>query len=113
MKYPFPDPQCVGAFSTGYDFFYSSMKLFSQVTADSRYQIVKTAELHSSAEDFPEEKHIMDLATQIEKPQLPSENDIKRFDVVVDCSDHHFVKEGGHENVILYLIQLYLFIFNL
>ncbi|KAM0865502.1 hypothetical protein ACQ4PT_043210 [Festuca glaucescens] len=71
----------------------------SSVTADHRYQIVKSAELHSSAEGFPEKKDIMDLATQIEKPQLPSENDIKRFDVVVDCSDHHFVKEGGHENV--------------
>ena len=72
---------------------------------------MKTAELHSAAEDYPEEKHIVELVTQIENPQLPSDNDIKRFDVVVDCSDHHFVKESGHENVILYLIQSCLFIY--
>jgi ubiquitin-conjugating enzyme E2 O len=71
----------------------------SSVTAYPQYQIVETAELHSSTEDFPEEKHIMELVTQIEKPRLSSGNDIKRFDVVVDCSDHHFVKEYGHENV--------------
>ena len=86
------------------------MKLFSQVTANPQYRIVKTAELQSSAEDFSEEKQIMELVTQIEKPHLPSENDIKRFDVVVDCSDHHFVKDSGHENVILCLMQFHLFI---
>jgi ubiquitin-conjugating enzyme E2 O len=89
------------------------MKFFSQVTADPQYQIVKSAELHSSAEDFPEEKHIIELVTQLEKPQLPSEMDTKRFDVVVDCSDHHFVKESGHENVILCLMQIYFFILKL
>ncbi|KQK04946.1 probable ubiquitin-conjugating enzyme E2 23 [Brachypodium distachyon] len=72
---------------------------YSSVTADLQYQIVKTAELHPSAEELSEEKQSVELVTQIQKPQLPSENDIKRFDVVVDCSDHHFVKERGHENV--------------
>ncbi|VAH10768.1 unnamed protein product [Triticum turgidum subsp. durum] len=67
----------------------------SSITTDPQYQIVKSADLHSSAEEFS----VVELVMQTEKPQLPSENDVKIFDVVVDCSDHHFVKERGHENV--------------
>lgn len=71
----------------------------SSVTADPQYQIVKASELQPSAEDFSEEKQVMELVTQIQRPTLPSENEIERFDVVADCSDHHFMKENGHENV--------------
>lgn len=81
-----------------FNFHNSKIKLLFQITADPQYQIVKTADLHSSAEEFS----VVELVMQTEKPQLPSENDVKIFDVVVDCSDHHFVKECGHENVILY-----------
>lgn len=83
-----------------------------QVNADSQYQIVTTAELQPSAEDISEEKQTMELITQFEKPTLASENAMtKGFDVVTDCSDHHFVKEIGHENVMVYLVQLSFFIF--
>uniref|UniRef100_A0A0E0HI14 E2 ubiquitin-conjugating enzyme n=1 Tax=Oryza nivara TaxID=4536 RepID=A0A0E0HI14_ORYNI len=72
----------------------------SSVNADSQYQIVTTAELQPSAEDISEEKQTMELITLFEKPTLASENAMtKGFDVVTDCSDHHFVKEIGHENV--------------
>ncbi|KAL5232471.1 hypothetical protein ABZP36_031247 [Zizania latifolia] len=71
----------------------------SSVTADSQYQIVTTAELQPAAE-LSEEKENLEVMAQIEKPTLASENVMKkRFDVVTDCSDHHFVKENGHENV--------------
>ncbi|KAL6610804.1 hypothetical protein ACP70R_040773 [Stipagrostis hirtigluma subsp. patula] len=72
----------------------------SSVTVEPQYQIVKMAELQPSAVGFSEEKQILELVAQIEKPNLCSEDDIqKRFDVVTDCSDHHFAKETGHENV--------------
>ncbi|KAG8086382.1 hypothetical protein GUJ93_ZPchr0010g8734 [Zizania palustris] len=71
----------------------------SSVTADSQYQIVTTAELQPTAE-LSEEKESLEVMARIEKPTLASENVItKRFDVVTDCSDHHFVEENGHENV--------------
>ncbi|KAL6848962.1 hypothetical protein ACP4OV_021545 [Aristida adscensionis] len=72
----------------------------SSVMADPQYQIVKMAELQTSPDELPKEKQILELVAQMEKPNLSSEDDIlKRFDVVTDCSDHHFAKENGHENV--------------
>ncbi|XP_062232111.1 probable ubiquitin-conjugating enzyme E2 24 [Phragmites australis] len=72
----------------------------SSVMVDPRYQIVNVAELQPSAEEFSEAEQIVELVAQIEKPNLSSEDGIpKRFDVVTDCSDHHFVKENDHENV--------------
>ncbi|KAL5203483.1 hypothetical protein ABZP36_014435 [Zizania latifolia] len=73
---------------------------YGSVTADPRYQIVSTAELQPAAEELSEEKDILEVMTQLEKPTLASESVMnKRFDVVTDCSDHHFVKENGNENV--------------
>ncbi|CAN6354409.1 unnamed protein product [Urochloa humidicola] len=72
----------------------------SSVVVDPQYQIIKTAEMETPAEKLPEEKQIVELVAKIEKPNLSSEDNIsKRFDVVTDYSDHHFVKESGHENV--------------
>ncbi|CAN6345901.1 unnamed protein product [Urochloa humidicola] len=72
----------------------------SSVVVDPQYQIIKTAEMETPEEKLPEEKLIVELVAKIEKPNLSSEDNIsKRFDVVTDCSDHHFVKENGHENV--------------
>ena len=89
------------------------MKFFFQVVIDPRYQIIKTAEMQTSADELPEEKQVVELVAKIEKPNLTSEDNIsKRFDVVTDCSDHHFVKESGHESV-MHLLKLSLaFCFN-
>jgi ubiquitin-conjugating enzyme E2 O len=56
------------------------------------------------------------LVAQVEKPNLSSEDDIpKRFDIVADYSDHHFLKENIHQNVTLQLLKILLpfcFFFN-
>jgi ubiquitin-conjugating enzyme E2 O len=67
---------------------------------DPQYEIVKTTELQPSAEELLEEKQILELVAQVEKPNVSSEDDIpKRFDIVADYSDHHFLKENGQKNV--------------
>ncbi|KAG2625842.1 probable ubiquitin-conjugating enzyme E2 24 isoform X3 [Panicum virgatum] len=72
----------------------------SSVVIDPRYQIIKTAEMQTSADELPEEKQVVELVAKIEKPNLTSEdNTSKGFDVVTDCSDHHFAKGSGHESV--------------
>lgn len=71
----------------------------SSVVLDPQYEIVKTEEMQP-CEELPEEKQLMEFGANIEKPNLSSEDAIsKRFDVVTDCLDHHFVKENGHESV--------------
>jgi ubiquitin-conjugating enzyme E2 O len=78
----------------------------SSVVIDPRYQIIKMAEMQTSADELPEEKQVVELVAKIEKPNFTSEDNIsKRFDVVTDCSDHHFVKESGHESV-MHLLNL-------
>jgi ubiquitin-conjugating enzyme E2 O len=82
------------------------VKFFFQVVEDPQYQIIKTAEMQTSADELPEEKLTVELVAKVEKPNPSSEDSIsKRFDVVTDCSDHHFVKEIGHENV-MHLLKL-------
>ena len=82
------------------------MKFFFQVVIDTQYQIIKTVEMQTSADELPEEKQVVELVAKIEKPNLTSEDNIsKRFDVVTDCSDHNFVKESGHESV-MHLLKL-------
>jgi len=72
----------------------------SSVLVDPRYEIVKMAEMQPCAEETPKEEQIVKFVAQIDKPILSSEDAIsKRFDVVTDCLDHHFVKENGHESV--------------
>lgn len=67
-----------------------------------RYEIVKTAELQPSAIEMSEEKEILESVLQVEKTNLSSEDDVlKKFDMVTDFSDHHFLKENGHKNVML------------
>jgi ubiquitin-conjugating enzyme E2 O len=74
---------------------------------DPQYVIVKTTELQPSAEELLEEKQTLELAAQVEKPNLSSEDVIpKRFDIVSDFSDHHFLKENGHKNVMLLLLKI-------
>lgn len=83
------------------------MKFLFQVVVDARYQIVKTAEMQTSADELPEEQTV-ELVAKTEKPNLSPEDGIsKRFDVVTDCSDHHFVKENGHDCV-MHLLELLL-----
>nr|ACN34390.1 unknown [Zea mays] len=72
----------------------------SSVLVDPRYEIVKMAEMQPCAEETPKEEQIVKFVAQIDKPILSSEDAVsKRFDVVTDCLDHHFVKENGHESV--------------
>jgi ubiquitin-conjugating enzyme E2 O len=79
---------------------------------DPQYEIVKTTELQPSAEELSEEKQTLELAAQVEKPNLSSGDDIpKRFDIVADYSDHHFLKENGHKNVMLLLLKISLHFF--
>lgn len=71
-----------------------------QGMVDLQYEIVETVEMHPCAEDMPEEKQTVEFAAEIKKTNVSSEESIsKRFDVVTDCLDHHFVKENGHESV--------------
>ncbi|TVU00835.1 hypothetical protein EJB05_53722 [Eragrostis curvula] len=57
-------------------------------------------ERQPSVEELWEEKQTLELVGQVEKPNLSSENDIlKRFDIVTDHSDHHFLKDNGRNNV--------------
>jgi ubiquitin-conjugating enzyme E2 O len=83
---------------------------------DPQYKIVKMAQLQPSAEELSKEKQILELVAQVEKPNLSSEDDIpKRFDIVTDYSDHHFLKENIHQNVTLQLLKILLpfcFFFN-
>jgi ubiquitin-conjugating enzyme E2 O len=83
---------------------------------DPQYKIVKMAQLQPSAEELSKEKQILELVAQVEKPNLSSEDDIpKRFDIVADYSDHHFLKENIHQNVTLQLLKILLpfcFFFN-
>jgi hypothetical protein len=70
------------------------------------------AEMQPCAEETPKEEQIVKFVAQIDKPILSSEDAVsKRFDVVTDCLDHHFVKENGHESV-MQLLKLSLTFFS-
>jgi ubiquitin-conjugating enzyme E2 O len=110
-----PSPSSVSYLSSKFSqvhFFQSSkVNLFFQVLVDPRYEIVKMAEMQPCAEELPKEKQIVKFVAQIEKPILSSGDAVsKRFDVVTDCLDHHFVKENDHESV-MQLLKLSLTFF--
>lgn len=112
-----PSPSSVSYLSSKFSqahFFQSSkVNLLFQALVDHRYEVVKMAEMQPCAEELPKEKQIVKFVAQIEKSILSSEDAIsKRFDVVTDCLDHHFVKENGHESV-MHLLKLSLsFVFR-